>query len=258
MHRQDARLFSVEGCGDIEIDSAIGMMELARRDMLYARHLKPAQHDLAVDTERRHGDVPVPAEMALRLAQHVAVRNGRIVGRPWDEERLFRLPSRAGRDAGMDQHLQRVFTRLQRLSRGWPVSTEAIVGIEHQNAVEIDRRHRVDAAEIEIPVAFQHFRREVELALDRPVFLCHPPHVALVAAGIGIGNEAGGDERTVHVARHAHGCGVHGVGAGGGPGAGKVDGHDVGCLGHWCVSELVRELPPSALPGISPTRREIG
>src|SRR5690606_695154 len=129
---QDARRFGMEGSGDVEVDGPVGMVELAGRDMLDARDVQLAQRNLAIDAERRYGDVPVPTEMALGLAQHVAVRDRRIAWMPRHEERLLGLPTSARRDARMDQHLQAILPGLQRSADIRPVAAEAIVGIKHQ------------------------------------------------------------------------------------------------------------------------------
>ena len=53
------------------------------------------QPDRAVKPERRQRDVPVPAEIALRLAQHVAVRDRAVGGVVGHRIGLRRLPRRA-------------------------------------------------------------------------------------------------------------------------------------------------------------------
>ncbi len=52
---------------------AVEIVGLTGHDVLDAGGFELLQRDRAVEAERRDRDVPVPAEMALRLAQHVAV-----------------------------------------------------------------------------------------------------------------------------------------------------------------------------------------
>ncbi|MNS86145.1 hypothetical protein D3C72_1200400 [compost metagenome] len=73
--RQARRSLGKQRDGHMQLDSAFDMV-LRGDDMFNAGRIEALQQDFAVKAERRNRDVPVPAEMALRLAQHVAIGNG--------------------------------------------------------------------------------------------------------------------------------------------------------------------------------------
>lgn len=75
-------------------------MGLAGDHMFDARGFELLQRDRPVEAERGNGNVPVPAEMALRLAQHVAVGDRRIAGAVGNVERLLLLSRSADSDVG--------------------------------------------------------------------------------------------------------------------------------------------------------------
>ncbi|MNL31623.1 hypothetical protein D3C87_1534210 [compost metagenome] len=105
------------------------------------------------------------------------------------------------------------------------MAAEAIVGLEHEPVVDEDRSDRVDAVEVEIPVAVEIAGVDRNRALDHPVLVRHPLHVVLVAADIGIADGAGLLQRRVHVTRQRHGNRVASIAGGKLPFAREVDMH---------------------------------
>ncbi len=85
------------------------------------------------------------------------------------------------------------------------MTAEAIVGLEHEPVVDEDRGDRVDAFEVEIPVAAEIIRIDRHCALDHPILVRHPLHVILVATHIRVVDDAGPLQSRVHVARQRHG-----------------------------------------------------
>ena len=172
-----------------EIDGAVVVVHLARRHALDPRRLQPAQRYRAVKSERRDSDIPVPAEMALRLAQHVAVGDGRIAGMVGDVEGLLLLQGGADCNAGMQHDAERVFTGSQSLGNIGTIAAKAIVRLEHDGIVDRNGRHRIERVDIEIPVAVD--LAENKAPLQNPVTMRHPLDDLLVAPDIGIDNDAG-------------------------------------------------------------------
>ena len=68
MQRHDAGVGGMQRHRHLDIDAAVAVVMLARRHMLDAGIVEPLQRNRAVEPERGERDVPVPAEMALRLA----------------------------------------------------------------------------------------------------------------------------------------------------------------------------------------------
>lgn len=104
-----------------------------------------------------------------------------------------------------------------------PITAEAILGLQYEFIVDVDRGDRVDAFEVEIPSPVQIVGIDDDGALEHPVFPGDPLDIGLVSAAIGIGDDAGPLQRAVHVARQRDRQGVAVVGGGKQPIAGKVD-----------------------------------
>ena len=83
--------------------------------MLNARLGHGAQFDIAIKAEGRDGQVPVPAEMALGLPQHVGIGNGAIIGGIGDEKGLFALLLRSRFHIGMKNNPDFIFPSFERM-----------------------------------------------------------------------------------------------------------------------------------------------
>ena len=100
MYGHDAGRIGKERHRHHEVDGAVLQPDLLRRHMLDAGDLQPAKGDFPVDAEWCNREVPVPAEVALRLAQHIAIGDRRIAGMIGHVEGLRRLTARAFRYRG--------------------------------------------------------------------------------------------------------------------------------------------------------------
>ena len=232
----------------LQIDRTIRIVRLPRRHVLDASPVEPAEPDRAVETQRRDRDVPVPAEMALRLAQHVAVGDGRIAGMVGNVEGLPGLLVGTRRDARLEDDADDILARLQLGADIGPVAAEAVVGEQHRRVVDEDGCHRVEIVDVEVPVAIRF--RQQEAALENPVAVRHPLHRLLVAADIGIRNEARGRQRRVHIARQRDRRRDVAIGRGECPRAGKIDrgiGFRQGCHGFVRICRSMDDRRPAGI-----------
>ena len=218
--RQARRTFGKQRDGDMQFHAAFDMV-LRGDDMFDAGCIEALQQDFAVKAERGNRDIPVPAEMALRLAQHVAIGNRRIAGVIGNIKRLPRLPFRAGGDVGMEMDADGVFTRPHSPRNIRAVTAETIVGAQDRNVVDEDDGDGVEVIDIEIPAGIRLI--ENECALEDPVLLCDPLYRLLIGAVIGIWNDARIFERGVNIARYGKLGGVVSFHRGQAPGPGQID-----------------------------------
>src|SRR5690606_15861895 len=133
----------------MQFDPSVNM-SLAGDDVLYASRLKPLQGNLTIEPDRCQRDLPGPAEMASRLAQHVAVRDRAVARRIGNVERLARLALGTRRDIGMEVDANRVLARLQYCRNIRPVAAEAVVGRKNRDIVDEDDRDGVEIGDVEI------------------------------------------------------------------------------------------------------------
>ncbi|MNU70263.1 hypothetical protein D3C71_596650 [compost metagenome] len=226
MDRDDALAIGVEGYGDVEIDGAIIVMSLLGDDIFDAGDIQAFQGDFAVEAERCDREVPVPAEMALRLAQHIAIGD-RAVFRKRQIERLSGLTLRACFYAGMEEDANDVFAGLDGLRDIWAVAAEAVVGRQNRHVVDEDDRHGIERGDVEIPGTVGVI--DDEGSFDLPILMGDPLDVVFVAADIGVRDDADGFQRSVNVTGDGYGGGVGAVGGCEAPLAGERDD------GHWCL-----------------------
>ena len=181
-------------------DRTVVVMVLADHRVLDACVVKQAQLRFGIEAEHHQTRPPVPAAMALRLAQHVEIGDAVVLG-VRDREGLLRRPRRRfpGRRAETDGDL--VFSRTHHAGEVDAMADEARIEAGDRRAVDGHLGDGVEKFEVEHrPFAGKRFRRDVEGAADLPFLLMHPLHVGFVGADRGLGNAPGGDECGVDVA----------------------------------------------------------
>ena len=215
-----------------------GRRDLARR---------PEDRDPAIDAHRREGGGPVPAEVALRLAQHVAVGDRAVPGQVRHGVGLGGLQPRALGDGGEEVDRDLVGPLAEQAREARAPRAERVARREHRRAVHAHLGVAVHAVE--------HQRRgvrhgvQLEGARERPAALGHPARRPLVEADIGIGDHARIAQRAVHVARQVEDEVVLPALVGQAPGAAKVDrgGRPDRATGRHGVPRRVRM--PGCVPG---------
>ncbi len=162
-----------------------------------------------VNAAHHQAGPPVPAGVALDLAQQVAVRGLHGVGRMGDgvgqaPAALQGLPfGRAQAD------LEQVLPRVQRLSYLRPHGHEQARAGGDQPAVEQDLGDRVHAVQVqERPPALQEAPLHGEAPAEQPVAAPDPLEVELPGSFVRVGDQAGLEERGDVVPRDAHGHGT--------------------------------------------------
>ncbi len=168
-----------------------------------ARRARRLQPDIAVEPERGKRDVPVPAEIGLDLAQHVAVRDRVVLG-VGHREGLFGLAFGGLAHRGAEGDLDRVFAFDRDLGEIHPVAAELVLCLQHDRAVPTDLGHAIEPRDDE----FVFGGIEQHHAARRPVALADPAQVMFVAAPIGVGDQPGLLQRRHAVAGERHVAGV--------------------------------------------------
>ena len=242
---------------DVERDAA-GVVRAAGRITRVDLALGADERDAAVDAERGEGDVPVPAEVALRLAQHVAVRDRAVAGVVGDRERLLGgLQRVGGAGGGAQDDLDAVLARnAARRPTSADERAEGRVGARAPRAPF--RRTSATVSRPSITRVARPVARVLEAARQRPVAVGDPAQVVLVAAVVGVGDQAGGEQRRMHVARHGASARLNSPSrVGEGPGSGKVEHVPPGsrrlslqrrCSVSWSKSEALGDVEGDARP----------
>ncbi|MBN9011263.1 MAG: hypothetical protein J0H63_14530 [Rhizobiales bacterium] len=204
---------------------------LADDGVLDAGIVEEAEPGLAVDAGDHDAGTPVPAGVALGLADHVEVGDAVVAGAPRDGKGLASGAGMAFSLGGAEADGDVVLARPERAGDVEAVAQERRLAGADGEAVHGDRGESIDEVEVEDRPFAGHCRwLDREAAADLPFGIADPLDVRLVAADQGIGNAPGGEEGRVHVAgdgcrpdRFAEGR-VENPGAGEGKGHGALHG----------------------------------
>ena len=187
-----------------------------------------------VEPSGRERDVPVPAEVALRLAQHVAVGDRAVAGVVGDGEGLRRLQlvgaAGVGEQDDLDAVLARRASRPRRRARGRRSRPRSTTAPFSRTSATVSRpsitRRRGPPVSSKLRVSVQS-----RSATQR--------RRVLVAPVVGVGDQPGGLQGRMHVARHGGRQRVFAPLVGERPGAGKVE-HFPPRVVFWVVSSGLR------------------
>ena len=119
-------------------------MRLSDFQCTEARLVQGFETQRAIDAKRCQRDVPVPAKIALRLAQHVAVRNRAIAEVIRNEVRLVVLCISGGANVRAKPDLDRILAGLEYLRQVGAIFAKHIAALQNGLLVNQDVGNRVD------------------------------------------------------------------------------------------------------------------
>ena len=150
------------------------------------------QIQIAIDSHRHQGGIPVPAEITLRLAQHITADAGIMFGEG-HEVGLACLALRCGADRRMKGNLDLVAARDKPVRQRQTIAAKRILGRGNQSAVHADGCDGIKARHNQIGPGL--VRRQGKVPAGRPVAFSHPAHIMFIHAPVGIGNMPCGMQR---------------------------------------------------------------
>ena len=206
-----------DGGRHANLDPTIGV-GLVNHDPVDPRRGRGLEPERAVDAEGGKRDVPVPAEIAMRLAQQVTVRN-RAVPRLRHGEGQGRSDPRACLDGRVERDRDLVLARPEQRANRHAIVQEGALGAQRHDAVDLHRRDRVGHRQDEIEVGLLH----PEGPARDPVPLADPAQIVFVAAMIGVRDQPRPMQRRDPVAGQATGASMAALRIGKVPIPGKVD-----------------------------------
>jgi hypothetical protein len=142
--------------------------------------------------------------MALRLAQHVSVGDGRVAGVPGHREGLRRLPLVRNVRRRAKKNLDAVACGVQLAVEPSAIAPEGVFRRYHRRAVQPDFGHRVELVDLEHPTFGLPAGGQVERTGQQPFAVGYPAQIVLVSAGVRIGDRIGFEQGRMHVSGNAH------------------------------------------------------
>ena len=222
---EDHRHGTVRACRQLDMrghrDRSVVVMVLADDRVLDARIVIETQPGLGIDAHHHQAGAPVPAAVALRLAQHVEVIDAVVLG-GGDREGLPGRPRRRLLGCRAETDGDRVVAGADHAGKVEPMADETRIETGDRRPVDGDLGDRVEEFELEHrPFVGERLRREGEGAAEFPVRFVHPLNVRLVGADHRIGDASGGNQGGMDVAGDRAGRDRAAVGVVKGPRAGE-------------------------------------
>ena len=179
------------------------VVALADDHVLDARAVEEMQLRLGIDAEHHQAQAPVPAGVALGLADHVEVGDAVVADAPRDGEGLARRPRMSLGRSRTEADGDLVVAGPERIADVQAMADEGRAEFAHGEAVDRHVGEGVDEFEVEDrPFARDRRRLEREAPADFPIRVADPLHLGLVPPDHRVGDAAGGDQRRVDIPRN--------------------------------------------------------